>query len=119
MARTAAQKNKTSNAPDPTEGMLRVRVTRRGADRISTGQHDPVEGDILFEAGEEFDVIASVAHDLVGEDPNDPSLSKDWVEIIRTAKQDPLDHDGDGKKGGFNNGDEMRRGPGRPPKVAE
>lgn len=119
MARTAAQRNKTSTAPDPTEGMVRVRVTRRGADKISTGHHDPVEGDVLYEAGDEFDVIASVAYDLLGENKDDPNQSKDWVEILGPSKRDPLDHDGDGIKGGVNSGEEsVKRGPGRPPKDA-
>lgn len=107
----------TAAVNDP---LVRVRVTRRGHGRISNGVHDIVHGDQLYEAGEEFEVAQSIALSLVGEDKLDPNNTLDWVEILGPVKRDPLDHDGDGRKGGFNHGDgEQKRGPGRPPKVAE
>lgn len=107
----------TATVNDP---LVRVRVTKRGNGRISSGVHDVVHGDLLYEADEEFEVAQSIALALVGEDKDDPNNTKDWVEILGPVKErDPLDHDGDGVKGGFNNGDEQRRGPGRPRKDAE
>lgn len=42
-----------------------------------------------------------------------------WNDAPGMAARDPLDHDNDGRKGGFNHGDEqpVKRGPGRPRKV--
>lgn len=101
-----------------TDRLVRVRVTRRGHGRISTGERDGINGDLLYEAGEEFNIRRSIAESLIGEDSEDANNSKDWVEILGPAEVDPLDHDGDGVKGGFNHGEE-KRGPGRPPKSAE
>src|SRR6478736_2957584 len=98
----------TAAIDDP---LVRVRVTRRGNGRISSGVHDVVHGDLLYEAGEEFTVAKSIALNLVGEDKADPNNSKDWVEILGLATKDPLDHDGDGVKGGFNNEGAEKRGP--------
>lgn len=116
MAKTKAE----LMAPARKEPLVRVRVTRRGHGRISTGVHTQ-HGDELYEQGEEFEVSESIAKALVGEDLTNPDNTKDWVEIIGEVKaRDPLDHDGDGVKGGFNHGDsEVKRGPGRPRKDAE
>jgi hypothetical protein len=114
MAKSQAQLH-TSPVTDP---LVRVRVTRRGHGRISTGERDGINGDLLYEAGEEFEIARSVALRLVGEDKANPNNSLDWVEVLGPVKKDPLDHDGDGVKGGFNHGDEpIKRGPGRPPKA--
>ena len=115
MAKTKSELS-TGAVNDP---LVRVRVTRRGHGRISNGVLDPVYGDQLYEQGEEFDIAQSIALNLVGEDKVTPDNTKDWVEILGPAKKDPLDHDGDGVKGGFNHGEEVKRGPGRPPKAAE
>lgn len=107
----------TATVNDP---LVRVSVTKRGSGRISNGVHDVVHGDLLYEDGEEFVVAKSIALNLVGEDKLDPNNTKDWVEILGpAAAKDPLDHDGDGVKGGFNHDGEQRRGPGRPRKDAE
>lgn len=106
MAKTRSQLN-TEAVHDP---IVRVRVTRRGHGKISTGVHDNVHGDFLYEKDEEFEIARSIALNLIGEDKIDPDNTKDWVEIIGEVKaRDPLDHDGG----------EVRRGPGRPPKAAE
>lgn len=116
MAKTKSEFT-TASVNDP---IVRVRVTKRGNGRISTGEHDVVHGDLLYETGEEFEVAQSIALALIGEDKQNPDNTKDWVEIVgKVAARDPLDHDGDGVKGGFNPGDEPKRGPGRPPKAAE
>lgn len=112
---------KTKNqftAPNVADPLVRVRVTKRGHGRISNGVHTQF-GDELYEQDDEFTVAQSIALNLVGEDKLDPNNTKDWVEILGPAVRDPLDHDGDGVKGGFNHGEEQRRGPGRPRKDAD
>ena len=67
--------------------LVPVRVLKKGDGKISTGQHDPRGGDVLYEHGDTFDIARSIALEL--ED-------RAFVEITG----DPLDHDLDGRKGG-------------------
>ena len=54
MAKTQADfQGETFNA-DPQSELVTVRVLRLGNGRISTGQHQPRGGDVLYEAGEVF-----------------------------------------------------------------
>lgn len=44
--------------------MVKARVTKKGADKISTGRHEPGLGDEYFAAGEIIDVLKTTADDL-------------------------------------------------------
>jgi len=44
--------------------LVTVRVTLKGAGRISNGVHHPMQGDEFYEHNEEFKVAASIALDL-------------------------------------------------------
>lgn len=62
------------------EQVVKVRVTRRGDGRISTGQHVSGVGEVHFEKGEEFSIALAIAEELaVGPVPTEP---RDWVEIL-------------------------------------
>ena len=91
MAKTKAAFSGQTFDADPQSELVRVRVTKRGDGRISTGEHDNRGGDILFEAGERFEVARHIAevHEEHG-----------FVEIEDAE-------------------DVARRGPGRPPKAAD
>lgn len=52
---------KSLAAPVEAERMVTVRVTRRGADRIATGRHEPMLGDEYYAEGETFRCPLSVA----------------------------------------------------------
>ena len=44
--------------------LVRVRVTKRGDMKISTGEHVAMMGDKFYEAGDEFEVAQSIGADL-------------------------------------------------------
>lgn len=92
MARTKAAFAGVTFDADPAADLVRVRVLRRGDGKISTGVHDSKGGDMLYEQGEEFDVLETVAKDLE---------ERDFVEIIKARRPKPqLDHDNNGVPGG-------------------
>jgi hypothetical protein len=49
--------------PEPAEPVVRCRVTRRGADKISTGRHEPMLGDETYAEGEIVDLALSIARE--------------------------------------------------------
>lgn len=53
-------------------------------------------GLIMVEAGQTTDDVTL----LKGEEPNEEWFAKAGSAAAKAADQDPLDHDGDGKKGG-------------------
>lgn len=64
----------------PQEATFRVRVTRRGAGRISTGHHVSGVGEVHFVKDEEFDCTESQFAALaIGPDPKN---ERDWVEKV-------------------------------------
>lgn len=103
MAKTKAAFAGVTFDADPEAEMVWVRVLKRGDGKISTGEHDPQGGDFLYEQGDTFSVPRNVAEALE---------ERDFVEIGNYGPT--MDHDGDGAPGGG-----VRRGPGRPPKVAD
>lgn len=92
MAKTKAAFAGVTFDADPVSDLVRVRVLKRGDGKISTGVHDNKGGDMLYEQGEEFEVLESVAKEL--ED-------RDFVEILKSRRAKPqLDHDNNGVPGG-------------------
>jgi hypothetical protein len=89
MAKTAAEFAGVAagDIAPPQDPLVGVRVLKKGDGKISTGRHDPRGGDELYERDETFTVASSIALELE---------ELGYVEIDR----DPLDHDGDGRKGG-------------------
>jgi hypothetical protein len=71
---------------------VKVKVTKRGDGKISTGVHNAAMGDELYEQGETFSIAKNIADEL--ED-------RGFVMILDEEET------------------ETRRGPGRPPKAAE
>lgn len=100
MAKTKAAFEGNTFDADPDVEIVWVRVLPQGDGKISTGVHDEKGGDVLYERGETFSVIRTVAEELE---------KRGLVEIGNFAPT--MDHDGDGEAGGG-----VKRGPGRPPK---
>jgi hypothetical protein len=50
--------------PQREDPPVTVRVTLKGAGRVSNGVHHPMLGDEFYEQGEKFQVAASIALDL-------------------------------------------------------
>jgi hypothetical protein len=50
-------------APEVVDPLVRCRVTRRGADKISTGRHEPTLGDEKYAEGEIITLPLSVAQE--------------------------------------------------------
>jgi len=75
----AAELAKADMIAPPPSDTIRVKVTRRGDGKISTGVHIPGIGEAHFEQGEEFECTEAQLNDLsVGPDPKNP---RDWVEL--------------------------------------
>ena len=67
--------------PEPPEPVVRCRVTRRGADRISTGRHEPMLGDETYAEGEIIELPRSIAREQ--QDAVDAAgQPRGYVEII-------------------------------------
>jgi hypothetical protein len=49
--------------PEPPEPVVICRVTRRGADKISTGRHEPMLGDETYAEGELIELPLSIARE--------------------------------------------------------
>jgi hypothetical protein len=67
--------------PEPVEAKVRCRITRRGADKISTGRHEPMLGDEKYAEGEIVELPLSIA--LEQQDALDAAgQPRGYVEII-------------------------------------
>ena len=60
----AKSKRDIGAAPAEPNQMVRVRVTKMGDGKISTGKHDPRGGDEKYEAGEMFAIGKGIADQL-------------------------------------------------------
>jgi hypothetical protein len=58
--------------------LVTLRVRRKGASRISTGEHDPRGGDLLYDEGEEFTVARDVAEALI---------ERDYVDEVKPVRK--------------------------------
>lgn len=83
----ADMEGRTIEALIPDLAPVNVRVLKKGRGQISTGKHDPVTGDELYDFGDIFTVAKNIADELE---------ERGFVEIQET---------------------EVKRGPGRPPKA--
>ncbi len=57
--------------------IVHLKVRKKGAGKISTGEHDPRGGDLLYDEGETFSVRKDVA---------DPLLALDYVDQTRAPR---------------------------------
>ena len=67
--------------PAPPEPVVQCRVTRRGADKISTGRHEPMLGDETYAEGEVFSLPRSLALALQ-DAPDRAGEPRGYIEII-------------------------------------
>lgn len=78
MAKTKAEVDgRTVVLTDDENPIVHLKVRKKGAGKISTGQHDPRGGDFLHDEGETF----SVRRDVAG-----PLLDRDYVDEIPAPK---------------------------------
>jgi len=67
--------------PEPPEPVVACRITRRGADKISTGRHEPMLGDETYAEGEIVELPLSIAREQ--QDARDAAgQPRGYVEII-------------------------------------
>ena len=64
--KTKRQAEGENIGPQDTEQqpVVTVRVLPRGDGLISTGEHDPAGGDLVYERGDTFDIAKDIAEDL-------------------------------------------------------
>ncbi len=55
---------KTPKTPAVDDGMTECTVTKKGDDKISTGQHIPGIGDVKYKRGDKFTVDSEIAENL-------------------------------------------------------
>ncbi len=68
-------------APEPPEPVVTCRVTRRGADKISTGRHEPMLGDETYAEGEVISLPLSIAQ-AQQDAPDAAGQPRGYVEIL-------------------------------------
>lgn len=81
--KTEAPKRKFARELDPVvpEPIVRCRITRRGADKISTGRHEPMLGDETYAEGELIDLPLSIAREQQ-DAPDAAGQPRGYVEIV-------------------------------------
>lgn len=67
--------------PEAPEPVVCCRVTRRGADKISTGRHEPLLGDETYAEDEVISLPLSIARELQ-DAPDRAGEPRGYVEII-------------------------------------
>ena len=81
-------KKEIETGPEEAEPTVRVRVTRQGHGKISTGKHDPRDGEEFFAEGEEIELPKSIAEALSSGEPqlNHAGGSRYYVDILKPLK---------------------------------
>ena len=67
--------------PEAPEPVVQCRVPRRGADKISTGRHEPLLGDETYAEGEVVNLPLSIARELQ-DAPDRAGEPRGYVEIL-------------------------------------
>lgn len=68
--------------PEPVEPVVKCRITRRGADKVSTGRHEPMLGDETYAEGEVIELPLSIAREQQ-DAPDAAGQPRGYVEILR------------------------------------
>lgn len=81
-------KKEIETGPEEAEPTVRVRVTRQGHGKISTGEHSATDGEEFFAEGEEFEVAKSIAEALSSGEVqlNHAGGSHYYVDILKPTK---------------------------------
>lgn len=66
MAKTKAEvEGRTFVVPDEINPIVHLKVRKKGAGKISTGEHDPRGGDFVYDEGESLSVRQDVAQAII------------------------------------------------------
>ncbi|MCR6660718.1 MAG: hypothetical protein NVV72_15740 [Asticcacaulis sp.] len=81
-------KKEIETGPQEAEPTVRVRVTKQGHGKISTGVHNATDGEEFFAEGEEIDLPKSIAEALMSGEPehNHAGSFRHYVDIAKPAK---------------------------------